>query len=186
MERRHALDQRLDAGAARPDDAGLRAVEVLLEGDARIVVAGMRADDDRQLEDVADLARDLVMPARRRGAARRADAALRADEDLAAVVAPGLDLDLEPREARRIARPWPRPGAAPVMVGERERVDPPARPIVRAMRAAADAEIAVLGDDDAAAAGLKAPGERVRLGVTVPDDEDVVRAGPRRDQVRNV
>jgi hypothetical protein len=111
VENRHALDQRLDAGAARPDDAGLRAVEVLLERDARIVVAGMRADDDRQLEDVADLARDLVMPARRRGAARRADAALRADEDLAAVVAPGLDLD--PSCGKRGASPGRGRGQAP-------------------------------------------------------------------------
>jgi hypothetical protein len=48
------------------------------------------------------------------------------------------------------------------VIAERERVHAPARPIVRAMRAAADAEIAVLGDDDAAAAGLEAPGEIVR------------------------
>jgi hypothetical protein len=47
---------------------------------------------------------------------------------------------------------------------------------MRAMRAAKDAEIAVLCDDDRRAGGLEAAREEIILGVSIPDDEDVVGA----------
>jgi hypothetical protein len=44
------------------------------------------------------------------------------------------------------------------------------------------ADVAVLGDDDPAAAGLEPLRELIVLGVAVPDDEDVVRTRPKPRQ----
>jgi hypothetical protein len=54
------------------------------------------------------------------------------------------------------------------------------------MRPTAESEIAVFRDDDATAARLETPAERVVIAVAVPDDEDVLPTWSRRERAANV